>query len=150
MPPDGRLYRWTIDYRSADPLASISLAGPNETEIITLIRTATGFANGYDGNPPYTFQEYRAPGRSTYFVRAPVAFDICDRPGPVGQTCSADVHIWGNGGRLSVSGNAPVFATFSESLIPEPGTWALLLTGFALVGASMRRRLPVPPERAAD
>jgi len=31
----------------------------------------------------------------------------------------------------------------SVQVVPEPATWALLISGFALVGAAMRRRKPV-------
>ncbi|KPF64736.1 hypothetical protein IP88_13525 [alpha proteobacterium AAP81b] len=31
----------------------------------------------------------------------------------------------------------------SAQVVPEPATWALLLTGFGLVGAAKRRRKPV-------
>lgn len=31
---------------------------------------------------------------------------------------------------------------FIDARIPEPGTWALLITGFGMVGATMRRRRP--------
>lgn len=32
----------------------------------------------------------------------------------------------------------------SVSNIPEPGTWAMMIAGFGLVGAAMRRRRPAP------
>jgi hypothetical protein len=32
------------------------------------------------------------------------------------------------------------FLTNSVEVLPEPGSWALLVTGFGLVGAGLRRR----------
>jgi hypothetical protein len=42
---------------------------------------------------------------------------------------------------LGVS-NAQIFAT--SGAVPEPATWAMMLLGFAGIGASMRRGRPVP------
>ncbi|MFQ3595911.1 MAG: PEPxxWA-CTERM sorting domain-containing protein [Sphingomonadaceae bacterium] len=36
--------------------------------------------------------------------------------------------------------NSFEFDNIAAGIIPEPGTWAMLITGFALVGASLRRR----------
>lgn len=137
VPADGRTYRWTI---TTDPLATITLAEPNQTEIITTIRTGTGFDTGYDGNPAYVFAPTITPGRSSWIVRAPRAFDVCASPGPEGEVCAAVVNIWGNGTLLTVGGSAPVVARFSESLVPEPGVWGMLVVGFGLVGGVLRGR----------
>ena len=47
--------------------------------------------------------------------------------------------------RLSFSGNSPFGGTESGNLtfrlaVPEPGTWAMMLLGFAGIGFAMRRR----------
>ena len=49
-------------------------------------------------------------------------------------------HGAGAAGWLDVSG-----ATFGPAALPEPSTWALMISGVALVGAALRRR----PERKA-
>ncbi len=52
-----------------------------------------------------------------------------------------------NAGFGEFSGYVPVFihADFigAAMAVPEPGTWAMLIAGFGLVGASMRRRRPL-------
>ena len=35
------------------------------------------------------------------------------------------------------------------SAVPEPGTWAMLLAGFGMLGAAMRRKSKAPRVRAA-
>ena len=45
----------------------------------------------------------------------------------------------GNG----VHGNDSTGVNFSASLVPEPATWGLMIAGFALVGATARRRRAV-------
>ena len=37
-----------------------------------------------------------------------------------------------------------VDGTIDAPAVPEPGTWALLIVGFGMMGAAMRRRRPIP------
>ena len=54
IPADGKLYRWAIDFTSADPFATVTLSAPTQTEIFYRIRAGAGFDELYDGNaPPY-------------------------------------------------------------------------------------------------
>jgi hypothetical protein len=46
----------------------------------------------------------------------------------------------GNGSRSGVNFKVGEFTPFSGGVVPEPATWAMLIIGFGLVGASMRRR----------
>lgn len=140
IPADGKLYRWAIDFTAADPLATVSLSTPTQTEIFYTIRAGAGFDELYDGNAPYTFAPTITPGRSVWLVRAPKAFDFCARPGPDGEVCAAVVQIFGNGTFLTVNSTAPITAFFSESAVPEPATWLTLILGFGLTGAAIRRR----------
>ena len=51
-----------------------------------------------------------------------------------------DNNIWVNWQGLSFNTGAKVKLNLFASAVPEPGTWALMLTGLALTGASLRRR----------
>lgn len=142
VPPSGVSYLWAIDYTSRDPAATLFLTDPNETDVVYTVRTGTGFFTIVDLNPKYRFAETVKPGRTTIAVRAPRQFDFCATPGPVGQTCAADVQIFGNGTELIATGGAPIFVTFSESVVPEPSAWTLLVAGFGLVGWRLWRQVP--------
>jgi hypothetical protein len=54
------------------------------------------------------------------------------------------VSFWGDGfGEFLVAGGTLRYATLDTGtlpVIPEPHTWAMLIAGFGLVGAVMRRR----------
>ncbi|WP_380872054.1 hypothetical protein ACFB49_30000 [Sphingomonas sp. DBB INV C78] len=43
----------------------------------------------------------------------------------------------------------PVLDMVSISPVPEPATWAMMLVGFGVVGASMRRRVAIRPAQLA-
>lgn len=138
VPPDGQAYRWTIAFTSADPFAAINFDTPNQTEIITDFRDGSF---EFDSNPDFTFQPLpNQPGRAAWIVRAPLQFDNCALPGPNDVPCARTVNIFGNGTFLRVTSAAPVFATFSETAVPEPASWAMMVLGFGLTGAAMRRR----------
>jgi hypothetical protein len=137
VPSDGRTYRWTIMSTSSDPTATIRLAEPNQTEVLYDYRDGSFI---YDGSPSYRFDQTVTPGLTTILVRAPRSFDLCDEPGSMTDPCRAVVHIWGNGTFLTVAGSAPITATFSESVVPEPASWTLMISGFGVAGAAMRYR----------
>lgn len=52
-------------------------------------------------------------------------------------TTSETQSVTGGGTRYAISGE---LVAQQPGLVPEPATWAMLITGFGLVGASMRRR----------
>lgn len=145
IPPDGRTWRWTFTYSDAAPGAIVRLSDPNQTDVNLTIRTADGFDYLYVPNPLFRFEETLVPGvRSSYLVKAPRAFDVCATPGPIGQICARDVQIWGNAAFLVNASSDPVTVTVSQALVPEPASWAMLLTGFALIGTAARRRTLSP------
>jgi hypothetical protein len=43
-------------------------------------------------------------------------------------------------GTAAISDFAPNNAVFQASAVPEPASWAMIISGFALIGASIRRR----------
>ena len=66
-------------------------------------------------------------------------------PGVYAGTVSGNVgpilHTFGGSAQLTITDTA----TSGGGGVPEPATWALMLTGFGLVGATLRRRPTVQP-----
>jgi hypothetical protein len=51
--------------------------------------------------------------------------------------------IWFNvSGLVAPSGSRAILTVTSTPAVPEPATWAMMIGGFALAGAAMRRRVP--------
>jgi hypothetical protein len=48
--------------------------------------------------------------------------------------------LWGTSPGQKSGGNVDATFTLTQSAVPEPATWAMMITGFGLVGAAMRRR----------
>ena len=66
-----------------------------------------------------------------------------DAWGGDGFTVTGSIRVGTGQGNNSASGiNFKVGDFTPNSVVPEPATWGLLIAGFGLVGASMRRRRP--------
>jgi len=59
-----------------------------------------------------------------------------------GVTTPVQLHFGVSDGNFSDNGGS-FELTVSQAAIPEPATWAMMIVGFGLVGAGMRRRMPV-------
>lgn len=83
--------------------------------------------------------------KSTY--SPPPSYDNCfPFSGTYGVTCAAIYDTWGAYARVVAAAPEGLTVTFSvwdseppARPVPEPATWALLLTGFTLTGAALRR-----------
>jgi hypothetical protein len=58
-----------------------------------------------------------------------------------GEVWSGDTVLFGYGLRANLASNNPFL--LKQGNIPEPATWAMLITGFGLVGSALRRRTKV-------
>jgi hypothetical protein len=92
----------------------------------TLTGTYTGTFTLVPGQPARTVQDYLVSGSTGRFDRARGAFQH------VGTV------VFGPGG--VTTGEARF--TGSVTTIPEPATWGMMITGFGIIGASLRRRRP--------
>jgi hypothetical protein len=69
-----------------------------------------------------------------------VAFDFAELAGYDGLTTAAGYTFQSN-----LSADTEVFRiSFSAAVVPEPATWAMMIGGFGLIGAAMRRRTWAP------
>jgi hypothetical protein len=76
---------------------------------------------------------------------APVSFNKCfPFDGNLNSDCSAIFYLYGANFSIEATGPGPVTLTISDTRIagavPEPASWALLIAGFGLTGAALRRR----------
>lgn len=58
--------------------------------------------------------------------------------------------IGGGGGWYPVVPVTPVTPTTPVAAVPEPATWAMMILGFGMVGAAMRRKVTPQPGPALD
>ncbi len=77
-----------------------------------------------------------------------IGFDISGLSGRA--FASVDSLFWevdlmtGAATSLGIVGAGPIRSIATAGAVPEPGTWAMLIAGFGLIGASIRRRRAVP------
>jgi hypothetical protein len=140
VPSDGQAYRW--DLWTGTPGVTITLASPNETFDTEIVSNGDGtFHNGaFLLGTSYAWSEIQAPSHTTIYTRSLQAdFNDCTSSSPAG-ICAANFNVWGNSAALSVDTLNPVTVFFSQTAVPEPATWALMLAGFFGLGAELRRR----------
>ncbi len=141
VPSDGRAYRW--DLWTDTPGVTIHLTSPNETFDTELVSNGDGtFHNGaFLLGTGFTWSETQAPSHTTIYTRSLQAdFDHCTGSSPTGDICAGSFNVWGNGTVLTVDTRSPVTVFFSQTAVPEPATWALMLSGFFGLGLALRRR----------
>ena len=106
------------------------------------INSVTGTVGG---SPFTTFMEFYL-GTSGGGVCAGIGCSLLDLFGPqlFSGTPAAPTFALGDYVMKDASGNPAARLTIAEAggggVIPEPGTWAMLIAGFGLVGTGLRRR----------
>lgn len=76
-------------------------------------------------------------GRETLIASDPGGFQPTTHSSQVSTRCSISIDV----ARFLADGPPPV--TDPVAAVPEPATWAMMICGFLLVGAAMRRRSPL-------
>lgn len=139
LPDDGIQRTWTLT--ADDPAALVTVSESFQVDGLALYKTATGIdAQIFDFD--FTFEQTTLPGITTIKVLAPKSFDNCGNA-LVGELCGRLYYVFGNPGRIIVQSSREfVFVRFAEavSAVPEPQTWAMVITGFGALGAFARRR----------
>jgi hypothetical protein len=144
VPTDGLLHEW--DIWADNPSAIISLQSPNELFGLSNISNGDGtfhsglFAPSWSG----FLGETSSPGHLEILLRGPKDFNDCTSSTPAGVMCGAQNFIWGNGTQLSVNVQDVVHIWSTDTVIPEPSAWLLMIVGVFGVGAALRRRGRTP------
>ncbi|SFJ66720.1 PEP-CTERM protein-sorting domain-containing protein [Sphingomonas sp. NFR04] len=147
IPDDGRSYIFRAKVTAGVPVV---ISGPNEVQTFNLFR---GDLAEWDGNwnVPFT---YTGPVLNAslsdadwsvydwFFKPGVLPYDNCSQPGPIGALCGRHTNWFWNAGGIYSTGSDEEPFMFSLELIavPEPSSWALLIAGVAMVGATVRRR----------
>lgn len=86
--------------------------------------------------PYYAFTDSINIGEKLYIAAYALNYGgpIADRPDEVGS------NLWGLAEEGTNSNQNFAYFTLASAAVPEPGTWAMMLLGFAGVGLAMRRR----------
>jgi hypothetical protein len=141
VPPDGRTYRWDLWTDGSNPTVTINLPSPNEDFALTKVSNGDGTFHEDFSGAGWTWLETINPGHTTIITRSLGAnYDHCSGASALGDACAASYNVWGNGVLLTVSTRSPVTVFFSQTAVPEPATWAMMLGGFFGLGAILRRR----------
>lgn len=128
-----------LEFRSYGIVKSFSLSGisldkaPGGGAII--ITTAQKFIFGAGG-----YDEY---GRYFLYGLTLDSKELSDRVLDNGFLIVTDgraTFLYNDLQSIEINKSLLVFPKISNLYLPEPGTWAMMICGFALVGASMRRR----------
>lgn len=140
VPADGRTHRWDLAFTSADPSTTVTWDAPTQVEAILIYNRGGGVFETVLGSDavPFLFTQILAPTLTSYLVRAPANFDTCTGSVASAAPCAAGYHVWGNGTSLHVAGSAPLTITFTDTVVAEPRTWALLIAGFGATGVLLR------------
>jgi hypothetical protein len=119
----------------ASPTAIVTPGFTDDAAVANLVFTYVGPDFRNTGGPfePFNFEGLSA--RSTFGGRAVDAFFTrTTKNNPNGAPGGANTPVFTLG-----SATVPGTGNFPDA-IPEPATWAMMLGGFGLLGASMRRR----------
>jgi hypothetical protein len=144
---DGQSYRWDLWSDAAHPDVLINLNAPNEAFDVDTISNGDGtfHTDSFLLGATFTWNEVVEPGHTTIFTRAlQTDFNHCSPASSAGEVCAAQFNVWGNGSSIWVNTQDPMTVFFSQSAVPEPATWAMLLLGFFGLGAVLRRRRATP------
>lgn len=141
----GASYVWGVDRGAgvAGLFAGTPSVGPGVTFDAVVVLRPDGTA---------TVSAFNAGAPPTVTVLNDAAFAVDDFIGaviPIGllpsrgfATAGYRYNLWtrSGGGNVGIADLAQAEGTFAA--VPEPGTWALMVLGFGLVGATARRRAP--------
>lgn len=140
-----RAYRWELLYEDEEGNQDIFLDGTN-----------TVYFNGCavtPGAPSCTDHHAFRSQLHNNIVRAdlvpPVSYDNCTPfDGNFGVVCGRRYTLFGAGYEIEVAGLADVTLTISDTrlagAVPEPASWMMLIAGFGLTGATLRRKASSP------
>lgn len=139
LPSDAITYVWTFRLEADDPNTTVSLAPPNQADHTT--RYFGGGSTFTSRDFPFRYEQVITPLLTTITVWAPKSYNNCASGGPIGEICAEKFDVWGNGAYLYFNTTSDTVRLFSSiTAVPEPATWAMMISGFGLAGAAMRRR----------
>jgi hypothetical protein len=145
-------YQWDATDFTVDFPPNVELAvGESATMTYETIVESTSFANCFGGQRPACLVSYasfgdpisgaRGGGGSTFgsLMASASSFSAVAAPSSIGTNPNGllfDQFAF----KLPEFNNGTLTYVIDESYVPEPDSWALMIAGFGLVGATMRRR----------
>jgi hypothetical protein len=132
---------WTIDISAGGPTVNFlgPLSGSNSAVTINgsgLTATATDLTFNFD-NDGYLL--FKLPG---FFAPAYCADGASAAPTCIGSPGSENIFVGGLA-QVTLDGSTILASAQGPGGVPEPAAWALMISGFGLTGAAMRRRANV-------
>lgn len=123
--PGSEVITWTGVIRDIEiTLTPFSDTPPTSQSVSFIARnywsgwtTSTWFANATFGQSQWFSFQYQSGGINASLIDG------------------SDIHLWNRATWYEIRGDTPMLA-----FVPEPATWAMMLGGFGIVGAAMRRR----------
>jgi hypothetical protein len=135
--------------------ATVTLARPNGSSLVAVIPTQTRSGNetafdgiiDFGGTSGDTFINVNGTATDSVNLFSPADFALFTGTGTVNAMLSGSgmSTVVGAGNLVTqistrAGGFGRVTYTYNESAVPEPASWAMMVGGFGLLGAAMRRR----------
>jgi hypothetical protein len=139
VPTTGGLIRWDLWSDAAHPNVLISVASPNDVFGVEKISNGAGGFSSQGYVPTFQWTETQLPGHTIIIASAPAPYDNCSGVIASGVVCGVQGYVWGDNAGVSVNVQDVVRLVGVESVVPEPTTWLLMLSGLFGLGLALRR-----------
>ncbi|WP_243453776.1 PEPxxWA-CTERM sorting domain-containing protein [Sandaracinobacteroides saxicola] len=147
---------WGIDRGAGTPglFTGTPPVGPGVTfdAVVVLRANGSGQVIAFNDGAPPTVTALSDPQADVFgsVAFAFVPFDLLPSRGAALRDYRYNLWTRSGGGNALIADLLQDKGTFLAEGVPEPATWAMLVGGFGMVGAAMRRRQVRAPSRPAE